>query len=104
MLMIQAARDGAGIAYICEAMVGEEVTAGQLMSVLDSFSALQGRFLLRRTAEFADRVAGIRRFYLPINSPAMRQKRAGRRLPVEATLKCLKKRPSDNLKGKMYVS
>jgi DNA-binding transcriptional LysR family regulator len=44
MLMIQAARDGAGIAYVYEAMVREEVNAGRLVSVLDSFSAPPGRF------------------------------------------------------------
>ncbi|GJL35267.1 hypothetical protein TUM17576_20870 [Enterobacter hormaechei] len=46
MLMIQAARDGAGIAYVYEAMVSEEVNAGRLVSVLDGFSALPGRFFL----------------------------------------------------------
>ena len=46
MLMIQAARDGAGIAYVYEAMVREEVAAGRLVSLLDSFSAPPGRFFL----------------------------------------------------------
>ncbi len=46
MLMIQAARDGAGIAYLYEAMVSEELAAGRLVSLLDGFGAPLGRFFL----------------------------------------------------------
>ena len=44
--MIQAARDGAGIAYLYEAMVSEELAAGRLVSLLDGFGAPPGRFFL----------------------------------------------------------
>lgn len=46
MLMIQAARDGAGIAYVYEAMVREDLAAGRLVSILDMFSAPPSRFYL----------------------------------------------------------
>ncbi|AOY95472.1 LysR family transcriptional regulator [Cupriavidus sp. USMAA2-4] len=45
-LMIQAARDGAGIAYVYEAMVREDLAAGQLAAVLDTWGAPLSRFFL----------------------------------------------------------
>lgn len=46
VLMIHAARDGAGIAYVYEAMVLDEVAAGHLVAVLDAFGAPPSRFFL----------------------------------------------------------
>ncbi|MBB5390321.1 MULTISPECIES: LysR family transcriptional regulator [unclassified Herbaspirillum] len=45
-LMIQAARDGAGIAYVYEAMVREDLAAGRLQAVLEDWGAPAGRFFL----------------------------------------------------------
>lgn len=45
-LMIQTARDGAGIAYVYEAMVREDLAAGRLSVLLDAFSAPAGCFFL----------------------------------------------------------
>lgn len=45
-LMIQAAIDGAGMAYVYEAMVRDDLAAGRLVIVLDAFTALPGRFFL----------------------------------------------------------
>ena len=45
-LMIQAARDGAGIAYVYEALVREDSAAGRLVIVLDAWSAPPSRFFL----------------------------------------------------------
>lgn len=45
-LMIQAACDGAGIAYVYEAMVRDELVAGRLVKVLASWSAPASRFFL----------------------------------------------------------
>ncbi|WP_218831789.1 LysR family transcriptional regulator [Bordetella genomosp. 10] len=46
VLMIQAARDGAGIAYVYEAMVADDIAAGRLVLVLDAWSAMPSRFFL----------------------------------------------------------
>ncbi|MEY8711348.1 MULTISPECIES: LysR family transcriptional regulator [Mangrovibacter] len=46
MLMVQAARDGAGIAYLYEAMVREDLAEGRLVSLLEAFSTPPGRFFL----------------------------------------------------------
>lgn len=44
--MIQAACDGAGMAYVYEAMVREDLAAGQLVAVLGDCAAPPGRFFL----------------------------------------------------------
>lgn len=44
--MIQTACDGAGMAYVYEAMVREDLAAGRLVAVLDDFAAPPGRFFL----------------------------------------------------------
>lgn len=46
MLMVQAARDGSGIAYVYEAMVREDLAEGRLVSLLDAFSTPPDRFFL----------------------------------------------------------
>jgi len=46
ILMIQAAHDGAGIAYVYEAMVREDLAAGRLVAVLGAWAALPSRFFL----------------------------------------------------------
>lgn len=45
-LMIQVARDGAGIAYVYEAMVRDDLAAGRLRAVLENWSAPANRFFL----------------------------------------------------------
>lgn len=45
-LMIQAACDGAGVAYVYEAMVRDELLDGRLVTVLESWNAPAGRFFL----------------------------------------------------------
>jgi len=45
-LMIQAARDGAGIAYVYEAMVREDMHAGRLVPVLEAWSTPPCQFFL----------------------------------------------------------
>jgi len=45
-LMVQAAKDGAGIAYVYEAMVSDDLAAGRLVSILDDWSAAPSRFFL----------------------------------------------------------
>ena len=44
--MLQAARDGVGIAYVYEAMVHDDLSAGRLVTVLDAWAAPPGRFFL----------------------------------------------------------
>lgn len=44
--MIQAASDGAGLAYVYEAMVRDDLAAGRLMTVLDAYAAPPGKFYL----------------------------------------------------------
>ena len=46
MLMIQTARDGAGIAYVYETMVRDELAAGRLITVLNVFSPPPIHFFL----------------------------------------------------------
>lgn len=46
MLMIQAARHDAGIAYVYEAMVSGDIAAGQLVPLLEPWSAPPSRFFL----------------------------------------------------------
>ena len=46
VLMVRAAFDDAGIAYVYEAMVREDLAAGRLVAVLDDWSASPGRFFL----------------------------------------------------------
>ncbi|SDP82896.1 DNA-binding transcriptional regulator, LysR family [Rhodoferax sp. OV413] len=45
-LMIQAACDGAGVAYVYESQVRDELLAGRLVAVLDAWSAPPSRFFL----------------------------------------------------------
>jgi DNA-binding transcriptional LysR family regulator len=44
--MIQAARDGAGIAYVYEMEVADDVAAGRLVTVLDRWTMPPSRFFL----------------------------------------------------------
>lgn len=44
--MIQAACDGAGAAYVYEAMVREDLAAGRLVALLRDYVAPPGRFFL----------------------------------------------------------
>ena len=46
ILMVQAANDGAGIAYVYEAMVREDLAAGRLVAVLGAWAASPSRFFL----------------------------------------------------------
>ncbi|ELF6209434.1 hypothetical protein RNI54_006355 [Pseudomonas putida] len=44
--MIQAARDGAGIAYVYEALARENLSAGRLVAMLQTWSAPSSWFFL----------------------------------------------------------
>lgn len=46
VLMIHATRDGAGIAYVYEAMVSDDIAAGRLVPVLETWGDPPGQFFL----------------------------------------------------------